>query len=325
MFYNIFISIILNVKSFILLYLIYIFNILYYTIFYNNMYKNLKNENLFYYFYTKGYLIINIFLYFSKFFNIMFFYIFYIIYIYKIIKIYVLKLFIFIFKQLGIYYFFIDVLELHYSLIMKAHILKNKKYLNNISKYNFLWYYNLYNTFIFYFIYFKFCILKLNFFLFELYLWSFTYYIRFLIKIKNNKKYTIKYNIQQIKNKIYLKLSNILNKIVDKIFQNYNIKMTLKYYYNIIKKYLLNMYGKIVLNIKNFYLKIKEIYFTYVNIIFFNIFKNKGKSNTIFYYIFLFFKYLKSLFIWLWTKFIYNKIYDNLFKNSKKLKIKKTV
>lgn len=323
-----FINIILYVKSCILFYFIYIFNLLYYTIFYNNMYnwfKAFKGVNKIYHFYTRGILTIDIFLilYVSCFFNIMFFYIFNIIYIYKIIKIYVLKQFIFNFKRLGIYYFLINVLELHYNLIMKVHLLKTKKILNNnIYKYKFLWHISVYNLF-FYFIYLKFCISKLNFVLFKLYLWSFTYYIRFLIKIKNNKKYTIKYNIQKIKNKIYLKFSYIVNKI-DKIFQNNNIKITFKYYYNTIKKFIINFFISKLLKFENSIFEIKELYLKYfINVIFLNRIKNK-ENTAIWYYKFLYLKFIISLYFWLilFTKVSFYNFF-NFFKNLKYKKLKK--
>lgn len=84
--------------------------------------------------------------------------------------------------------------------------------------------------------------------------------------------------------------------LLDKIFQNYNIRMTLNYYYNKNKRYLINLYNIVILKIKNYIDFIKEVYFKYfVNFIFFQILKNKG--NLIIYYIFLFLKYLKSFFI----------------------------
>ena len=125
--------------------------------------------------------------------------------------------------------------------------------------------------------------------------------MRFLKRIKNDQKYSIKYIIQKKKNFLFLKFSNLLNKIEDKIYQNYNIKMTLKYYYNIKKKFLISLFSKIRLNIKNFFLIIKNMYFIYiVNDLFYFIFTSKTKvtkGNTIIFYIFLFFKYLKSFFI----------------------------
>jgi hypothetical protein len=84
--------------------------------------------------------------------------------------------------------------------------------------------------------------------------------------------------------------------LLDKIFQNYNIRMTLNYYYNKNKRYLINLYNIVILKTKNYIDFIKEVYFKYfVNFIFFQILKNKG--NLIIYYIFLFLKYLKSFFI----------------------------
>lgn len=71
--------------------------------------------------------------------------------------------------------------------------------------------------------------------------------------------------------------------------------MTIKYYYSKIKRYLINLFNIISLNIKIFINLIKEAYFKYfVNFIFFQILKNRG--NLINYYIFIFLKYLKSFF-----------------------------
>lgn len=124
--------------------------------------------------------------------------------------------------------------------------------------------------------------------------WINTYYIRFLRKISIIKS---NYRIKKIKNNILFILGNKINKILDKIFQNYNIKITLKYYYNKIKKYVLNSFNIIALKIINFFILIREFYFKYfINAIFFSMLKNKG--NLIFYYIFLFFKYFKSFCIW---------------------------
>ena len=300
-------NIILFIKNVFCIYCIYFFNILYYKIFYNNAYKCLKKFKEkgikeFYYSYTLGTLTMDILiiLRISRFFYIIFFYIFYIFYIFKIIEIYFLNQFIIFLKTLKIFDVLINILSFHYNLIMKVHILKKNIYLSNKpSKYKFLRRFSVYNTFFFFnVLYLKVFLISLNFIIFDLYLWLFTYYTRFLIKIKYKKKLLIKYNIKKVKNKFYAYFSTIFNKIVNKIFQNYNIKMTIKYYYNKIKKYIINSLNLLILKVKKNLLMIKEFYFIYfVNMLFFLALKNKG--NLIFYYIFLFFKYLKSFVIWL--------------------------
>lgn len=324
MYYKIFINIILFIKNCCCIYFIYFFNILYYKIFYNHSYKCLKKFKVkgikeLYYSYTCGTLTMDILLMLrvSRFLYIIFFYFFYIVYIFKISQIYIFNKFIMFLKKKKKFYIIINILNFHYNLIMKVHLFKKDVYLNNNpSKYKFWRRFSVYNTFFFFnALYIKFFFVNLNNILFELYLWLFTYYTRFLVKIKNNKKFTIKYNVKRIKAILSSQFSYIFNKIIDKIFQNYNIKMTLKYYYNKIKKYFLNLFNIIIIKVKKYFLMLKESYFKYfVNIIFFKILKNKG--NLIIYYIFLFFKYLKSFFLWLWDS---EKLYDFL----KKVKQKK--
>jgi len=294
-------NILLFIKNVFCLYFIYFFNILYYKIFYNNSYKCIKKFKAkgvkeLYYSYTWGTLTMDIFLMLrtSRFFYINIFYIFYIFYIFKIIEILLLHQFIIFLKNLKKFNILINILSFHYNLIMKVHLFKKDIYLsNNPSKYKFWRRYSVYNTFFFFFFLFlKFFLINLNIIIFNLYLWIFTYYTRFVLKIKYNKNVLIKYNLKKIKNKLYSYFSSFFNKIINKIFKNYNIKINIKYYYNIIKKKLMNSLICFLLLIKNKLLMIKEFYFIYfVNILFFTVLKNKG--NIIIYYIFLFFKYFK--------------------------------
>lgn len=313
---KIFWCIILYIKNFICLYFIYFFNLLYYQIYYNCNYKSFRQfitvegRNL-HYSYTFGTFSMDIMwnLYKCRLIFIMFFYFYYILYFLKVIKYYQIKKFVKILKNYVNAKFLIFLLEFHYSLIMKVHLFKNEAYNKNLQKYWFFRNYSVYNTFfIFYAYYLNFFILVIFSILFTISLWISTYYIRFMNQIKNNKKYSIKYNIKLYKNKLILKINSITYKVLDKIFQNYNIKMTLNYYYNKMKRYLINLYNIIILKIKNCLSFIKEIYFKhFVNFIFFQILKNKG--NLIIYYIFIFLKYLKSFFIWLWES---DKIYNFL-------------
>lgn len=331
-----------NIKWYIInavfLYLIYMFNVLYYIIFYPQSYKLfkiLKTNNyfsnilfLFYYvwFYPIAFYTLVLDLYFmlsiNRYLNITFFYIFYVKYIYKIIKFFNIKQ---IIKQINeiikllkiknidiknIYIFLIEMLELHYNWVMKVHLFKNESYLSTqLVRYKNWLLLSIYNTKF----YIKFCAYSLIWCNIMLILsaWINTYYIRFLRKISIIKS---NYRIKKIKNNILFILGNKINKILDKIFQNYNIKITLKYYYNKIKKYVLNSFNIIALKIINFFILIREFYFKYfINAIFFSMLKNKG--NLIFYYIFLFFKYFKSFCIWFWQS---DKIYNFLKKLERK-------
>lgn len=322
---KIFRIIIIYIKDFICLYFIYIFNILYYQVYYNYNYKSLrqfkKKESEEYYSYTFGTYTMDIIwnLNICRFIFIMFFYFYYILYVLKIIKFYHFRKFINFFSKIA--KFLIFMLEFHYNLIMQIHLfknevhqnlLKNETYNKSFKKHFFLRNYSVYNTFfIFYVYYLSFLILFFGSILFNISLWIFTYYTRFINQIKTNKKYSIKYNIKLYKNKLLSKINNFFYMLLDKIFQNYNIRMTLNYYYNKNKRYLINLYNIVILKTKNYIDFIKEVYFKYfVNFIFFQILKNKG--NLIIYYIFLFLKYLKSFFIWLWDSDIIYKILKKL-------------
>lgn len=308
-----------NFRNLLCLYFIYFFNILYYKIAYNNIYKTLdkfkeKKYKDVYYTYVSATSCMDIILMrmFSRFFYTVFFSFFYFIYIWKIIQIEFYFFFNCIQKFLV---FFITIFNWHYSLIMKAHILKDNIYKKNqfidLYQFKFLRRYSVYNTFFFFFLlYLKSFLIDIYDIIFNLYLWIMTYYIRFINKFKRNlnTKYSIKYNIKIYKNKFILKSNDMYDIIVDKIYKNYNIKITLKYYYNKTKTLCLNMFTFMLLKITNFILMIKEFYFKkIVNVIFFKILKNKG--NLIIYYIFLFFKYFKSYLIWLWES---DKIYNFL-------------
>lgn len=308
-----------NLKNLLCLYFIYFFNILYYKIGYNHIYKTLrkfrekKYKNI-YYTYVPATPFKDIILMrrFTRIFYITFFLFFYLIYIWKIIQVEFYFFYNCIQKILNI---LIYIFDWHYGVIMRAHLLKENVYKKNefieLYQFKFLRRYSVYNTFyIFFLLYLKVIMLDLSDIMFNLYLWSMTYYIRFKSHFKRNlnTKYSIKYNIKMLKNKLILKSNDIYDIVVDIMYKNYNIKMTFKYYYNKIKTYLFTTFTIMILNIKNLISLLKEIYFkNFVHVIFFKILKNNG--NLIIYYIFVFLKYFKSYLIWLWES---DKIYNFL-------------
>lgn len=308
-----------NFRYLLSLYFIHFFNILYYKIAYNHIYKTLKKfkedkyKNI-YYTYVPATPCKDIILVrrFSRFFYIIFFIFFYFIFIWKIIQVELYFFYNCIQKSLN---FLIYIFDWHYSLVMKAHILKDNIYKKDLFielyQFKFLRRYSVYNTFYFFnLLYLKSLKADIYDIIFNLYLWVRTYYIRFISHLKKNMntKYSIKYNIKIYKNKFILKSNDLYDIIVEKMYKNYNVKITLKYYYNKTKTKWLNMLFFIILNIKNFLFIIKDFYFKkIVNVIFFKILKNNG--NLIIYYIFLFLKYFKSYLIWLWES---DKIYNFL-------------
>lgn len=282
------------IKNIIFIYFIVCFNILYYF-FFNKLYINMYKYKTKIYVYFILYIFIHIILF-------IIYYILLIIYLFEIfyLKYYLRK--------------YIYILEFHYSILKEIYLINLKKFnTNNILILDFYCKFSilLKLNYIFYFIE------KLYNIVFDYYIWVETYFIRFYRKIKNNEKYTIKYNLLLYK-KIYIdKIKNIKKKIKSKIVlpNKMHIKMSINYHYNKFKRLFFYLYHISLLKIKEIILEIKIFYFLYfIHLLFFYILKNNG--NKIIYYIFLCLKYFKSFLMYIWKS-------DKIYKFLKKLERKK--
>lgn len=284
---------------FIQLYFIYFFNLLYYMVYKR---KSFKVIQLF--FFKKNIILFLQYIYFIILIftiYILFFYIYYFSFFIKYIEIFYLKNFL---KKYP--YLFIYLLQLHSKIL----ICINQNYLDNLSKiknklkikyyilflkYNilFLIYYILFLIYNLYIIFYN-----------NYYIWWYTDYIRYYNFIKNNEKFTIKYNFNIYKKKYLLKQNKVKSIIKSKFSGKTKFfKMFVIYYYHKYKRFFNTFFNKIISYIKDCVYFIKYIYYNFIiNIIFYQILKHKG--TLIIYYIFLILKYIKSIITYLLHKYL---------------------
>lgn len=270
---------------------LYFFNLLYYVIYKKNFYKTIKLFLL-----KKEFFQFLKYIYYFFIVYILFFYMYYFILFFKYIEIYYLRHYI---KNKPLLFLFL--IQLHfktkvsiYQFMLNIKNKNNKNFLYKYFKYNIT--YNL--LYIYYLLYHIYIIYYNNY-----YIWWYTYFVRYYYLVKDNEKYTIKYNINILKNKYILKKNNVQNNIKNKFKgKTKYLKMSVIYYYHKNKRSLNVLFNKILYWINYIVSYIKSLYYFYfINFIFYWILKNNG--TLIIYYIFVTLKNIKSIIIYLWHKY----------------------
>lgn len=283
--------------------LFYTLLFLYFVNFFFYIYYIIFNEfNKFsIFFFVKKYYFIYFYYFFKVLFYLFFFFIFYLIFILKLLD-----------KYYTLYYiqkytlFFLFLLKFNYNVIIDI-----IKYYLKDNKDNKLFVYQ-YIKYILYYVSYYIIIFFNNLYIYyydNYYIWWYTAVVRYYRKIViykgvYNEAYTIKYNVNLLKQKILLKKREIIALIKSKIQAKTKfLKMYFVYCYYKFKRLLNIFLNKILFFISDCILFIKYCYYTYfINFLFYYVMKNKG--YLFISYIFLTLKYLKSIIIYLWHRYL---------------------